>query len=98
MLYQQHLSASIIIKTKIKETNIPIMAKYVFDKVKAELDQIDSINISLDGWSDAIMRSFNGYIAQGKFSLANIIFSVLFFIKWLKEFNRCRNIKNKILK
>ena len=66
--------------------------------MKAEHDQIDSINISLDGWSDAIMRSFNGYIAQGKFSFANIIFSVLFFIKWLKEFNRCRNIKNKILK
>ena len=65
MLYQQHLNASIIIKTKIKENYIPIKAKYVFDKVKAEHHQIDSINISLDGWSDAIMRSFNGYIAQG---------------------------------
>jgi hypothetical protein len=51
---------------KIKENNIPIMREYVNEKIKKELKEIDSINISLDGWSDAIMRCFNGFIAQGK--------------------------------
>jgi len=23
------------------------------------------VNVSVDGWSDAILRSFNGYTAQG---------------------------------
>jgi uncharacterized membrane-anchored protein len=36
------------------------------EKIKKELKEIDSINISVDGWSDAIMRCFNGFIAQGK--------------------------------
>lgn len=56
---------------KIKESGLPDLKKSVEDKIKSELSRIQSINISLDGWSDAIKRSFNGFIAQGK--LLNLI-------------------------
>jgi hypothetical protein len=29
------------------------------------LSSIQFLNISLDGWTDGTLRSFNGYIAQG---------------------------------
>ena len=38
----------------------PISKKRIF-----KLAQFDSLNVSLDGWSDAILRSFNGYVVQG---------------------------------
>ena len=34
------------------------------NKIRLELAQFDSLNISLDGLIDAILRSFNGYIAE----------------------------------
>jgi len=41
------------------------MRKEVGKKIKLELDQLETVNIGLDGWSDKIQRCFNGYIAQG---------------------------------
>ncbi len=41
------------------------MRKEVEKKIKLELDQLETVNIGLDGWSDKIQRCFNGYIAQG---------------------------------
>ena len=41
------------------------MTKKVENCIKNDLSQLDSINISLDGWSDALLRCYNGYTAQG---------------------------------
>lgn len=58
-------SFSIPTRYRVKESGLPNLKVLVENKIKQELAQLNSINISLDGWSDAIMRSFNGYIAQG---------------------------------
>lgn len=36
----------------------------VLSRIKAKVDELDWVNVSVDGWSDATMRGFNGYIAQ----------------------------------
>jgi hypothetical protein len=33
--------------------------------IKAEVNSLDTVNITVDGWSDATMRSFAGYTLQG---------------------------------
>jgi hypothetical protein len=49
----------------IKHSILPDMRKEVEKKIKLELDQLETVYIGLDGWSDKIQRCFNGYIAQG---------------------------------
>ena len=52
-------------RNTIKVTVLPSMMKNVEVKLKNTLETIEWINVSADGWSDATMRCFNGYIAQG---------------------------------
>jgi hypothetical protein len=49
----------------VKESWLPRLMTTVDTKIKARLQTIPYINVSVDGWSDAVMRCFNGYIAQG---------------------------------
>ncbi len=46
------------------KNKLPEWRKKVEEKIKQLLDSVDFVNISLDGWSDKIMRSFVGYIVQ----------------------------------
>lgn len=55
-------------RNKLRGTDLPSMKTTIENKIKLELKQFDSLNVSLDGWSDAILRSFNGFIVQGNFS------------------------------
>ena len=52
-------------RQKLKTTDVPNLKIAIENKIRIELAQFDSLNVSLDGWSDAILRSFNGYIVQG---------------------------------
>jgi hypothetical protein len=49
----------------IKSTGVPALKDLVFIKLKNQLQTIQYPNISVDGWSDATARSFNGYVCQG---------------------------------
>lgn len=66
--YIEHLDPSFNMPTrfKIKESGLPDLKRIVEEKINVELARIQSINMSLDGWSDAVKRSFSGYISQGK--------------------------------
>lgn len=62
---------------KLRATDLPNMTKKVELCIKNDLTQLDSINISLDGWSDALLRCYNGYIAQG---IINIYYLCVIYI------------------
>jgi hypothetical protein len=49
----------------LKSTHIPHMVDQIFFKMKKIIQTVEYPNISADGWSDAILRSFNGYNLQG---------------------------------
>ena len=49
----------------VKQTGLPNLRIEIRNKLKNILKSIPWPNISLDGWSDGILRSFNGYIVQG---------------------------------
>ena len=49
----------------IKNTGIPAIKDQVYNKLKKTIKSIQYPNISVDGWSDATSRPFNGYICQG---------------------------------
>ena len=52
-------------RNTIKIGILPEMMSAVESKLKELLAQIEWVNVSVDGWSDATLRCFNGYIAQG---------------------------------
>jgi hypothetical protein len=52
-------------RARIKDTGLPKLKSFVQEKIKGVLTRIRHINTSIDLWSDATMRGFNGYIAQG---------------------------------
>ena len=52
-------------REQIKKFVVPEMMSTVHSKLKTLLASIPWLNLSADGWSDATMRCFNGYIAQG---------------------------------
>ena len=62
-----HLDPSFHMPTRylIKQTGLPTLREEIRNKLKNILKSIPWPNISLDGWSDGILRSFNGYIVQG---------------------------------
>ena len=62
-----HLDPSFHMPTRylIKQTGLPNLREEIRNKLKLILKSIPWPNISLDGWSDGILRSFNGYIVQG---------------------------------
>ena len=75
----EYLEPSFIMPTRFKVKELlKGMKLSVEEKIRNELALMDSVNISLDGWSDAIMRCFNGYIALGKILIYIIIFLLLF--------------------
>lgn len=52
---------------KIKETGLPNLKLAVEERIQADLNGIEWLNISLDGWTDGIYRCFNGFSAQGEY-------------------------------
>ena len=50
---------------RVKHSALPVMKSQIENKIRKELNMLDSINISLDGWSDRTICCYNGYIAQG---------------------------------
>jgi len=49
----------------VKTTGLSILLKTVTAKIAVILKSIPHVNVSVDGWSDSVMRCFNGYIVQG---------------------------------
>ena len=58
-------SCNVPSRYRVKHSGLTEMKSIIENKIIKELKTFDSINISLDGWSDRTMRCFNGYIAQG---------------------------------
>ena len=44
----------------LNELNVTVLSR-----IKAKVAEFDWVYVSVDGWPDATMRGFNGYIAQG---------------------------------
>ena len=64
--YIEYVCPSFSMPTRytLKES-LPSRVGVVTQKIKTQLASMEWINISLDGWSDKVQRSFNGYVAQG---------------------------------
>ena len=60
-------SFSMPIRATIKNTVLPQLKSIVQSKITAVLKTIPSLNklTSMDAWSDATVRPFNGFLAQG---------------------------------
>ena len=64
--YIEYICPSFNMPTRytLKES-LPARVGTVVQKIKTQLAGFEWLNISLDGWSDKVQRSFNGYVAQG---------------------------------
>lgn len=49
----------------VKVSGLVPMVKKVEEDIKNLLSEMKYVNVSVDGWSDATNRCFNGYICQG---------------------------------
>lgn len=49
----------------VKLTGLPKLCQQVNERMKLRLTNISWVNVSLDLWSDAILRPYNGLICQG---------------------------------
>jgi hypothetical protein len=49
----------------VKHTGLPNLREEIKSKLKNIMKTIPWPNVSLDGWSDGILRCFNGYVVQG---------------------------------
>ena len=49
----------------VKTSGLTELLTTVNTKIKNILKSMPYVNVSVDGWSDAVMRCFNGYIVQG---------------------------------
>ena len=58
-------SFNIPTRSNIKDSGRPGLKGVVQNELKEVLKNIDYVNISTDLWTDATVRPFNGYIAQG---------------------------------
>ena len=58
---------SFIVPTRktVKTTGLNVLLKTVYEKIGIVLKSMSYVNVSVDGWSDSVMRCFNGYIVQG---------------------------------
>ena len=65
--YMRVLDPSFSVPTRetVKLSGINNIKTKVFSKLRAVLNDIQYVNVSVDGWSDKTIRCFNGYIAQG---------------------------------
>ena len=52
-------------RNTVKTSILDNMYANVYSKIQKQLDTMTHVNVSVDGWSDAVMRCYNGYIAQG---------------------------------
>ena len=52
-------------RNTIKNSGLNNMYSSVHSKMLKILESIPHVNISVDGWSDAVIRCYNGYIVQG---------------------------------
>ncbi len=49
----------------MKSTGIPSFKEMVLVKLRENLKNVEFPNMSVDGWSDATVRTFNGHVCQG---------------------------------
>ena len=65
--FMNHMDPSFTMPSRktIKSTGLPRLKEMVFGKLKMQLEKNQHPNISVDGWTDATARAFNGYIVQG---------------------------------
>ncbi len=52
-------------RSRIKETGLQEIKHNINNYLTSSLEKLETLNISLDGWSDGIKRSYIGFIAQG---------------------------------
>ena len=53
----------------VKNTALPELKTMVQNNIKSILQTIPSVCTSMDAWTDAAARPFNGFIAQGRHEL-----------------------------
>ena len=58
-------SFSMPVRPTVKNSALPQLKVIVQNKIKAILNTIPSLSTSMDAWTDAAARPFNGFIAQG---------------------------------
>lgn len=58
-------SFSVPTRYTVKTTGLTNMWCIVESKMRRLIDSFPHVNISVDGWADATIRCFNGYILQG---------------------------------
>jgi hypothetical protein len=58
-------SFSMPVPKTVKNTALPQLKTIVQNKIKSILQTIPSVSTSMDAWTDAAARPFNGLIAQG---------------------------------
>jgi len=65
--YIKYLDPSFQMPTRrtLKKTTLSKMKIMVQNKIKSVLANIPFINTSMDAWTDAAVRPFNGFVAQG---------------------------------
>ena len=65
--YIQYIDPSFTMPNRetIKRSSLPYLVQEVQVKIKNILINIEFPNVSTDGWTDASMRPYNGYICQG---------------------------------
>ena len=52
-------------RNTVKTSGLDNMFNGVQSKIQNILDSMTHVNVSVDGWSDAVIRCYNGYIVQG---------------------------------
>ena len=52
-------------RSSVKNTILPQLKSTCQNKIKNILNNIPSLNTSMDAWTDAAARPFNGFVAQG---------------------------------
>lgn len=50
----------------LRETGLNSLTQSVVEKIKKRLVSMESVSMTLDLWSDPVLRPFNGLICQGK--------------------------------
>ena len=52
-------------RRRVKDVGLPAIKLTIQNKIKNVLHNLSWVNTSVDLWTDATTRCFNGYIAQG---------------------------------
>lgn len=73
---------------------MPKTKREVEDKIMLELEDLETVNIALDGWSDRIQRSFTGYLTQAINSKWEMTITVIAF-EYMHGRHTAENIKKQ---